>query len=299
MIGTPPARAPRESPAARRPTRGGRCARARRCSRASSISRSIAACSLRRRAAVEPGRVAAADRRADRLAQQRAASSACTSSGSPSAARTGIASRRSASLTCSNSSTPDGTEEALEAEHARRARAARGRARCRARRRPRSRRRRGSGPRAARRLASSAATVVVAGMLLSGMSTSVVTPPAAAARVACLEPFPVGAARIVDVDVRVDEPGHARRARRRRCRRTPARPVGVVRSIADDAAVVDVDRRRAHAVRQARRARCESATMPWCSARRASPRSGRTARRSATKISLRFSRPKRVRSNGR
>ena len=39
------------------------------------------------------------------------------------------------------------------------------------------------------------------------MSTSVVTPPAAAARVACVEAFPVGAPGIVDVDVRVDEPG--------------------------------------------------------------------------------------------
>ena len=47
-----------------------------------------------------------------------------------------------------------------------------------------------------------------AGMLLSGMSTSVVTPPAAAARVAVVEAFPIGAAGLVDVDVRVDEPGH-------------------------------------------------------------------------------------------
>ena len=45
-------------------------------------------------------------------------------------------------------------------------------------------------------------------MLLSGMSTIVVMPPAAAARVAVVEAFPLGAARLVDVHVRVDEPGH-------------------------------------------------------------------------------------------
>ncbi len=44
-------------------------------------------------------------------------------------------------------------------------------------------------------------------MQLSGMSTSVVTPPAAAARVAVVEALPLGAARLVDVDVAVDEPG--------------------------------------------------------------------------------------------
>ena len=44
-------------------------------------------------------------------------------------------------------------------------------------------------------------------MLLSGMSTSVVTPPAAAARVGGLEALPLGAPGLVDVHVRVDQPG--------------------------------------------------------------------------------------------
>ena len=44
-------------------------------------------------------------------------------------------------------------------------------------------------------------------MLLSGMSTIVVTPPAAAARERGRESLPLGAPRLVDVHVRVDQAG--------------------------------------------------------------------------------------------
>ena len=48
-------------------------------------------------------------------------------------------------------------------------------------------------------------TSTVGGIEFSGMSTIVVTPPAAAARVARGEALPLGAARLVDVHVAVDE----------------------------------------------------------------------------------------------
>ena len=77
---------------------------------------------------------------------------------------------------------------------------------------------------------SSAATVVVAGIELSGMSRIVVTPPAAAARVAVSNPSHSVAARIVDVNVSVDDSRHHDQTRlhrehriRRRHRPTPQR----------------------------------------------------------------------------
>ncbi len=60
-------------------------------------------------------------------------------------------------------------------------------------------------PAAAFRLTCSAATSTVGGSEFSGMSTIVVTPPAAAARGGRGEALPLGAARLVDVHVRVDE----------------------------------------------------------------------------------------------
>ena len=60
---------------------------------------------------------------------------------------------------------------------------------------------------AAARFASSALTVVVVGTLLSGMSTIVVTPPAAAVLRRVREAFPVGAPWLVDMHVRIHEPG--------------------------------------------------------------------------------------------
>ena len=84
------------------------------------------------------------------------------------------------------------------------------------------------------------------GTLLSGMSTSVVTPPAAAARVAVLEAFPVGAARLVDVDVGVDQPRQYNVCADV-CLRHSYWSV-VVFADRDDAPGADVDRRRPHAV---------------------------------------------------
>ena len=192
---------------ARRPTRGARCARAPRSRADSSISRSIAACSAVRRPAVEPRRVASRigawiGLRAAAPATRRAPAAAARSA-------PGSASPRADphSLTCANSSTPDGTQEALEAEHAgARERlevggvaghhaapetdvdvaAARGGAPLGLERRDRRRRRN-----AVERHVDERRDAAGGG----GERRR-------------LESFPVGAARIVDVDVRVDEARH-------------------------------------------------------------------------------------------
>ena len=219
----------------------------------SRMSSAIAACSLsggRRRSQVRYSR---GSRRRIDGSRSSAGNSACTSSGRPSAASTGSALAQICFADVLELVDARGRQEALEAEDA-----------APGERRERRRVARDhaapepdvdmAAPARGARLASKPATVVVAGMLLSGMSTSVVTPPAAAARVAVLEAFPVGPARIVDVDVGVDEARGARpdRRRRRRARRPGGRGALAIAAIRPSR---DEDRRRPDAGREARRAR--------------------------------------------
>ena len=221
----------------------------RRTPRASRISSSIAACSLA--AAGCRARSRSAEDRLRRPARASSAgSSACASSGKTERGedRQRVA-QDLARLTCSNSSTPDGQRKHLKPEHAGATRAARAPSRCRARRRPRSPTSTWQRPAAAPRFASSPSH----GRRRRNAVERHVDERRHAAgggrarRV--LEAFPLGAARIVDVDVRVDEAReHDERTGVDARARRPARR----RVLADrgDPAVAHVDRGRPNAVRQ-------------------------------------------------
>ena len=139
------------------------------------------------------------------------ATSAWASSGRP-VPRSCSSARRSSALIHPGKSVDAGVnEEALEARNARARPAASAHAALPRTTPPHAAQSTHALPRAAARLASSACTSMVSGTQFSGMSTSVVTPPAAAARVAVSKAFPLGAARLVDVDVRVHQAGQQHR----------------------------------------------------------------------------------------
>ncbi len=131
-------------------------------------------------------------------------SSACTIISAPSREVSPIASAKSGAGRCGNSSTPESSRKHLKPKTP---------ASCSGARSPRFP---GTAPPqkptstyvcpcAAACFSSSAATVVVGGMLLSGMSTIVVTPPGGRGPGRGGEALPLGAAGLVDVDVRVDQ----------------------------------------------------------------------------------------------
>ena len=151
-----------------------------------------------------------ADRRSDGAAAAASGpgSSAWTSSGAPSAAQHGQRRLEVGLADVLELGDARGREEALEAEHAGLAAAAAARPALPGTTPPQKPTSTAqlpvapprAWPRARRRWWS-------AGTLLSGMSTRVVTPPAAAAAGGGGEALPLGAARLVDVDVGVDEAG--------------------------------------------------------------------------------------------
>ena len=261
------------STAARPPTRGARCARARRCATTSSISRSIAACSAAGGRLSQPGRVAPRIGARIRLAQQPRATRRAPAAAARVCARIGIASRRSDSLTCSNSSTPDGLRKALEAEHAG------------------ARERLEVGGVAGHDAAPEADVDVTSpgrGAPLGfergdrGRGRNAVERhvdergDAAGGRGERrrFESFPVGAARIVDVHVRIDEAGHHDGGARvdQRCLAVPAVPEPCLRTRSTMMrAVVDADRRRTHAVRQHDALAANQPRRHRCISARASP----------------------------
>ena len=219
MTRAPAARAARITGRRVRRTPGGRCARARRTRAARRREQARSRRARSRAAGCRARSRSGGDRRRPvRLAQERAATRRARAAADPSAATIGIAARRSASPTCSNSSTPDGDRKHLKPRTPARASGSSSPAlpgttppqnadvhvasssRRRALRlKPCDRRRRrnaverhvderrdAAGRRRARRM---------------------------------LEAFPLGAARIVDVHVRIDEPRKDDVARPRRSRR--------------------------------------------------------------------------------
>ena len=195
-------------------------------SRASAIKSSMAACSARGGRLCQPGRVAARIA-ASRGSREKRGQLRVHEQRHASRARIGIASRRSASVTCANSSTPDGAEEALEAAHARARERLERHRHCPGTTPPQKPTSTWQRPAAARRFASSAATRRRG---RNAVERHVDERGHAARRGRArrrLEAFPVGAAGLVDVDVRIDKARqHDQRRRHRPCAR-PARNVSM------------------------------------------------------------------------